>query len=102
MDIHKNTSLNIDLSNIIFHYSKELLFKHELKEVMNEFEKFYKYYKFECEHLVYIYHIDRKWMKFSSGSMKYIDYGLNRKYKSYRCYDKNSNGSVWVFYSERD
>jgi hypothetical protein len=96
MNIHRNTSLNIDLSNIIFHYSKELLFKHELKEVMNEFENYSVDY---FNRTFYIYNIRGKWMKID-GIMKYIDYGLNRKYKSYRCYDKNE--SVWnnEFYSE--
>jgi hypothetical protein len=93
MDIHKNTSLNIDLSNIIFHYSKELLFKHELKEVMNELEKFNNNY----DGPFYIYHLHGKWI-FISGYIKYTDYSLNLKYKSKRLYAVRYKESIWDFY----
>jgi hypothetical protein len=101
MDIHKNTSLNIDLSNIVFHYSKELLFKNELKEVMNDFNGIF--YINDFNGIFYIYHIRGKWIKIN-GSLKYIDYGLNRKYKSYRKYVTHLKESLWdeKWYSERE
>jgi hypothetical protein len=89
--MEKYTNLNINLCNIIFHYSKELPFKIEL---LNSVEK----YNFSPHQTKYanIYN-GSKW-RILVGSKKYHDYKLNRPYKSKRLYSRDLKWSIWKCY----
>jgi hypothetical protein len=79
--ISNNTNLNVNLSNIIFHYNKELPYKTELLEkTINILENCtnHHYHNTWFEN---IYNIKNKWY-ISLGSKKYIDYKFNRKYEN--------------------
>jgi len=91
--IYNNTSLNNNISNIVFHYSKELPYKNELlKKTINIFEKS-KNNKYGGL-FYFLYNLHYGW-NILSGSRKYTDYKLNQIYKSDRIYNKTKKYSIW-------